>query len=134
MHFGAPPLFPPPSRRQMRENIVPMINVVFLLLIFFMISAHLAPPDPVAVTLPHAQTEARAQAGQSLVLTVEGMAAFGAARGDAALAGAARAASEAGGPLRLRADANADAAALARVLSALARLGVTDVLMMADAP
>ncbi|WP_322867174.1 biopolymer transporter ExbD [Aquicoccus sp. G2-2] len=40
---------PRPVRRPRGEAILPMINVVFLLLIFFLMTAELAPPEPVAV-------------------------------------------------------------------------------------
>ena len=42
----------PPRRRS--ENIVPMINVAFLLLIFFLMTAVIAPRDPVEIDLPTA--------------------------------------------------------------------------------
>lgn len=42
-------------RRQAQEAIVPMINVAFLLLIFFLMAAVLSPPDPVEVKLPTAE-------------------------------------------------------------------------------
>lgn len=41
----------PPPRRPY-EAIVPLINVVFLLLIFFLIAGTVGPTDPVDVTLP----------------------------------------------------------------------------------
>ena len=47
MDFSAPRRAPNRS-----ENIIPMINVVFLLLMFFMLSAQVAPPDPFDVEVP----------------------------------------------------------------------------------
>lgn len=44
--------FAPTARRKPPESIVPMINVVFLLLIFFLMTAQIAPPEPFAVTPP----------------------------------------------------------------------------------
>ena len=40
--------------RPARENIVPMINVVFLLLVFFVMTAQIAPPDPFDIAPPEA--------------------------------------------------------------------------------
>ena len=37
-----------PKRRPRGESIIPMINVVFLLLIFFLLTAQIAPADPAA--------------------------------------------------------------------------------------
>ena len=41
-------------RRPHREPIVPLINVVFLLLIFFMLVGSVRPSEPLAVELPRA--------------------------------------------------------------------------------
>lgn len=38
--------------RSKAENIVPMINVAFLLLIFFLMAAVIAPPNPVSIDPP----------------------------------------------------------------------------------
>jgi periplasmic protein TonB len=46
MDFGSPP------RRPRAESVVPMINVVFLLLVFFLMTATIAPPDPFASVPP----------------------------------------------------------------------------------
>lgn len=46
--------FDPAPRRAVSENLLPMINVVFLLLIFFLIAAKLAPPEPFELTPPEA--------------------------------------------------------------------------------
>ncbi|MDP7539956.1 MAG: biopolymer transporter ExbD, partial [Alphaproteobacteria bacterium] len=37
-------------------NMVPLINIVFLLLIFFMLSSTLVTPDSLEVTLPESET------------------------------------------------------------------------------
>lgn len=41
---------PPPSIRSERENVIPLINVVFLLLIFFMIAGQMTQPEALPVT------------------------------------------------------------------------------------
>ena len=57
--------FPDPPRRKPPESIVPMINVVFLLLIFFLMTAQIAPPDPFEINPPDsAQAGDPAEGGQ----------------------------------------------------------------------
>lgn len=110
------------------ESVTPMINVVFLLLIFFLMTATIAPPAPFEVEPPQAEAEpASTETPDTLHLAADGRMAFGEARGEAALAAAAAAnlGAEQGAPLALRADAGMEAAALARVLSRLGERGVT---------
>ncbi len=115
--------FSAPRRRRPAEPIVPMINVVFLLLIFFLMSAQIAPPAPFDVILPESGVGDRATPADTLYMDAEGQLAFNDARGAAVLdALAARATPEA--PLHIRADAGMEARALARLLPALAARGV----------
>ncbi|MFB9148365.1 ExbD/TolR family protein [Roseovarius ramblicola] len=115
-----------PRRRRAPEPIVPMINVVFLLLIFFLMSAQIAPPAPFDLTLPKGAGGDRAAPADTLYMDAEGRLAFNDARGDAVLAAlAARAAPDA--PLQIRADARLEARALARLLPQLAARGVAQV-------
>jgi biopolymer transport protein ExbD len=120
MEFGAAP------RRARGESVVPMINVVFLLLIFFVMTATIAPPDPFAAR-PPAVADAEA-AGQGEVLHVgpDGALAYGPLRGAAALA-----AVPAGESLRVRADAGLPATELAALLGRLAAAGITDIRLVA---
>lgn len=127
MDFGQPRLHfdNPRPRRAMRETTVPMINVVFLLLVFLLMTAQIAPPVPLDVTVPVAADMAAPEAGPAeLVMGADGVLAFGAFRGEAALAAAAAAA--ASGALTLRADAAAPGAELADVLARLAALGLAE--------
>lgn len=39
------------------QRILPLINIVFLLLIFFMVAGHLAPPDEIVIDPPTSQSE-----------------------------------------------------------------------------
>lgn len=118
------PLLAPRPRRASREPVVPMINVVFLLLIFFLMTAQIAPPAPFDLTLPSASGDE--DAGQTaLYISADGEIAFESARGDAALSQAASLPEDT--PLRLYADATLPAATLAQVLTQLAALGATRV-------
>ncbi|MBN2761331.1 MAG: biopolymer transporter ExbD [Rhodobacteraceae bacterium] len=118
--------FAPPSRpRGPRESVVPMINVVFLLLIFFLMSAQIAPPDPVDIMPPSVALADRPAptdmqvlwlGGEGVLLTADGLAPDMGALGSA---------------VSLRADADAPAADLARVLRDLASAGVREVTLVA---
>lgn len=103
------------------EPIVPMINIVFLLLIFFLMTASIAPPDPFDVLPPDAAIEADALPPQTLFVAADGTLAFEDARGEAVFAALADALPE---PLSIRADARLPAAELAALLPRLAASGV----------
>jgi len=105
------------TKKPRGESIVAMVNVVFLLLIFFLMSARIAPPDPFETTPPSADGPAPV-AGDVLYLSADGDLAYGSARGEAVFA--ALSGRDADMPLVIRADAGAEAAALARLT---ARLG-----------
>lgn len=117
----APPIRPRPPR----ESVVPMINVVFLLLIFFLMTAQITAPDPVEVTPPTvAMADGAVPDGAAVLwlgpegdlLTVDGtfpdLTALGV-------------------EVTLRADADAPAAALARALRDLGQGGVRSVTLVA---
>lgn len=78
--------FRDPPRRNREENLLPMINVIFLLLVFFLIAARLTAPEPFAVTPPNALAQAEAQGDFTLFIAADGLFGYREARGDAALA------------------------------------------------
>jgi biopolymer transport protein ExbD len=103
-----------------------MINVVFLLLIFFLMSAQITPPAPFDVTLPKSADGDHAAPTDTLYMDAKGRLAFNEARGDAVLdALAARATPDEA--LQIRADARMEARALARLLPQLAARGIAQV-------
>jgi biopolymer transport protein ExbD len=120
MEFGRP------SRSPRRDSVVPMINVVFLLLVFFLMTATIVPPDPFGAIPPEAGSAETAERGDTLHVGPEGALAYGALRGAAALA-----ALPAGAPLPVRADAALPAADLAAILARLAAAGITDIRLVA---
>ncbi|WP_102224435.1 ExbD/TolR family protein [Acidimangrovimonas sediminis] len=67
---------PDPPRGPSDGNLLPMINVVFLLLIFFLISAELAPPEPFPVTPPEARPQDARQGDFALYLGADGALGF----------------------------------------------------------
>lgn len=121
MRFAAPP------RPQPTERITPMINVVFLLLIFFLMTATLTPPEPVAVTPPDSRATDAPAEGMALHLDAGGAIAFGEATGTEAEAAAIAQARLSGAPLPLRADHAAEARAVAALVGRLGRAGVARV-------
>jgi len=110
-----------------------MINVVFLLLIFFLMSAQITPPAPFDVTLPESASDNAARPADMLYMDSEGRLAFNAARGEAVYdAIAARATPDT--PLQIRADARLEAQALARLLPELAARGILEIELLTGGP
>ena len=110
------------DRRGPAEPFVPMINVVFLLLIFFLMTAQITPPPPFETEPPTASRGADPQSEAVLHISAEGQFAFADAHGDPAIAEARAAAGEA--PFRVRADGGMEAAKLAAALKRLSAAGV----------
>ncbi len=100
-----------------------MINIVFLLLIFFLMTARIAPPDPFEVTPPEASESAAPEAGAALHVAADGRLAYGEAR-DAAVWEALAAHVSAEETLVIRADTDLAGAELARILARLSEAGV----------
>lgn len=118
---------------------VPMINFVFLLLIFFLLAGRLAPADPLGVTPPRSDVATRAgeAPAAALLLAADGRLALGADLIDAAeLPAHMRAWQVTHGnrPLELKADAGADATNLIAVLQTLRDAGVVEVRLLTRPP
>lgn len=114
-----PPLRP---QRPARDPILPMINVVFLLLIFFLMSARIAPAPPFELVSPQAEPGDMALPETVLWVSAEGVLDHAGLSGEAALE-----ALEAGAPVLLRADAALDAGLLAALLADLAGRGLGEI-------
>lgn len=126
MHFA------PPRRRARPDSIVPMINVVFLLLIFFLMTARIAPTAPFPVTPPEAEARGTEAGAAILHVAIDGTPAYGGMTGPAALAVLAERGDD--GPLLIRADAGLPMDAFAGLLSELAMLGIDDTRLVTVAP
>ncbi len=114
----------PPLRRPRAESIVPMINVVFLLLIFFLMTSHLAQPEPFEVTPPNADLDAEAKAEPVLYIDAEGRMHFDGSEGEDALERLSQASAD-DQVVMLRADAKLEATTLAAILRKLAAAGLS---------
>ncbi len=119
MRFSMPP------RRSASESVVPMINVVFLLLIFFMMSATIMPAPPFDVSLPETDAQIAVAGEMDIYVSASGEVSFQGALNDAAWA--VLAAQPVVNTVTLRADADLSAQKLARVVSRLARIGHTQI-------
>ncbi|CUH67337.1 protein TolR [Thalassovita gelatinovora] len=124
--------FKRPSRRRTTESVVPMINVVFLLLIFFMMSARIAPAPPFDLTLPTAVQNAALEEDRALYLSADGAVGFQGLLG--AKAWAALGVLDKTQELTVRADADLPAPMLAAVLAKLAAMGISSASLALRAP
>lgn len=60
--------FEPPRPKNDDERILPLINVVFLLLIFFMLTGRLATTDPFQIEPPRSAAEGATEAQEAVIL------------------------------------------------------------------
>ena len=121
----------PPAKRPPRESIVPMINVVFLLLIFFLMTAQITPPDPFEITPPKSNAQDPAEGRQILYVSAEGKLVYGDHEGDDVFA--AFADLDQTEPLMIRADHSVAADRIAALLPRLAASGVSRVKLISAA-
>ena len=120
--------FQPPRLKSDDERILPLINVVFLLLIFFMLAGKLASIDPVEVTPPRSASEGTIDT-RELVIAVgaKGDLAFDGERIDrASLEGAVAERLIGGTDLRicLKADSGTDSVHVIAIMEILREAGV----------
>ena len=117
----------PRPRNSDEERVLPLINVVFLLLIFFMLAGKLAVTDAFEVAPPRSASEAQPQAREMLVLVgADGRLALGdEILEERALQTAVSARVANGDPrIRLKADGRAEAARVVEVMELLREAGV----------
>ena len=122
-----------PPRKPRKEAIVPMINVVFLLLIFILMTSQLAQPEPFKVTPPVSSVEGEPESDPVLFINAEGRLSFDAQEGDSAIEALAAQSNE-NDVIQLRADAELAAGTLAQVLRDLSAAGLSRVELIVAAP
>lgn len=103
------------------EPVVPMVNIVFLMLMFLLMAAHFADPGAGGTRGLVANADAPANP-RLLILAASGALTYGPLREAEAVAAAVAA-----GPVRLQAEGTVEARHLARALDALARAGASRV-------
>lgn len=116
---------------RLAEPLLPMIDVVFFLIVFFMIASRFAEPEPFALDRPVAGAEEEVTSERSLYLSADGVVAVrgadGVVEGDAAVAALAARCADDCGPVLIHADAGAPASVLAGLVPKLAAAGLGDV-------
>ena len=117
--------FDTPRKDKHEPPVVPMINVVFLLLIFFLLSAQIAPPGPFPVTPPDAASGVRMPGRDTLFISRTGELAYLGLRGNDVWPPLQR--RGAGVALTIRADGMAPAQTVAAVLARLRAQSAKDV-------
>lgn len=120
-------------------GVLPLINVVFLLLVFFLLAGQLVAADPFAVRPPVSSAPGDgAPAVPTILLAADGrLAVVGAEGGDREAADDALAGLVADGPpplVRLKADGQVPAERVTRLLRRLEGLGVARVHLLATPP
>lgn len=63
---------PPAPRRRARDGALPLINIVFLMLIFFLIAGTVAPPLPRDLTLPDLASDTAEPPPDALAILADG--------------------------------------------------------------
>jgi biopolymer transport protein ExbD len=131
------------SKADTEAGILPLINVVFLLLIFFMLAGQLTaagpfpvmPPESAAAGAPDLQQEGEPREAVILLAADGRLALDGALVEEAALkaALAERLAAVPGLPVHLKADGDAEAAAVVAVMETLRDAGVRRLQLFAQA-
>jgi biopolymer transport protein ExbD len=122
-----------PTKRAQPENTIPLINVVFLLLIFFMLAGKLGQRDPFELTPPTSNSEhAPTERPATVYVGPDGRTALG---GEVtaleALEAAVRERLDAGSAVvRLKTDEGAEANRVIDVMDALRRAGVERVTVL----
>ena len=120
--------FQPPRPRNDEERVLPLINVVFLLLIFFMLAGKLSASDPFQVQPPRSLSEGPPAPQDSLVLVgADGRLALDGVVMEGTVLKAAlaeRLADTAEVRVRLKADGRAEAARVVAVMELLREAGV----------
>ena len=112
--------FDAPTRRRGDENIVPMINVVFLLLVFFLMTAQIAPPLPEPIITPTGTGDAPAGQNSRLYIGASGIPSYMEATGQAAID---MILAQRPDRVTLYADRRLDASALVRIVNSITSQG-----------
>ena len=123
----------PPRRASDDGHLIPLINVIFLMLIFFMLMGRITASEPLRVTPPTSGSgHERDAAGLVLLIDAEGQMALGDRRIEAGEleAAIARRGEPASRHLTIKADARLKASELRAVLDRLRETGIEGVDLM----
>lgn len=128
---------PRPERRARGVAILPLINVVFLLLMFIVLAGIIRSPDPFALTPPQASQGEQANSpaiDQTVFVSPTGEVRFRNVTGEQAMLDLVKllAARDELTALTLRADAGTSAAGIVRLVEGLRATGITQVHLQAE--
>lgn len=124
------------TKRSSEENIIPLINIVFLLLVFFLLAGTLTPRPPFELQAVPAGESPHADVPEGALYISPSGAMFyqGRVVRLAELEGAARAGHERSKPLEILMDRRLKAETLFPVMETLARAGITKVRLLSERP
>lgn len=128
---------PPPTEEHRTElSVVPLVNVVFLLLVFFMLAGQISSPEPLDVQPPRSISDQEATGESvSVLLTRDGQIALGRVIVPVSELGGRVAgilAEQPGAAFQVKADARVDAVRLIRVMESLRAAGVERLTLLAE--
>lgn len=125
---------PAPEPRQDSENVLPLINVVFLMLIFFMLTAAIEPPEPFEVDPPQSLDHPRTGAANDVVVldTLDRIAFANreVTRSELLSMVASGSMSAVTGQVKLKVDANVEALKLISLIEDLERAGMKQIKLL----
>jgi biopolymer transport protein ExbD len=120
-----------PYRHRNREHLGALVDIVFLLLVFFMLAGRITSPDPLAVKPPESTAEAAVDQGEiRIVLTADGRVALNdkqVERDSLGLLLKPQLAAEPNATIDLKADAEVATGEVIRVMKVLRDAGVKSV-------
>jgi len=107
------------------ENFVPMINIIFLLLIFFMISAQIMPKEPFELVIPKSSSKIQLLERDTLFISSDKTVYYNDAFNESAWIALGKRSTKTS--LSLRADISLPASALTDLIARLKIIGITQV-------
>ncbi|MCP4187371.1 MAG: biopolymer transporter ExbD [Gammaproteobacteria bacterium] len=129
------------SEEEANINLTPLIDVVFLLLIFFMVSTTFDTTSQLKITLPEASQNEVKRGAQELNILIDSKGRFflnsrelSSQKSDALMAAVQRALDGADRPIIIQSDAQSPVQALVTAMDVVGRLGLTQVSIATTRP
>lgn len=128
---------PPPTEEHRTElSVVPLVNVVFLLLVFFMLAGQISSPEPLDVQPPRSISDQEAtEEGVSVLLTLDGQVALERVvvpESELTERTAAILAERPAAAFQVKADARVDAVRMIRIMESLRAAGVERLTLLTE--
>ncbi len=128
---------PPPTEEHRTElSVVPLVNVVFLLLVFFMLAGQISSPEPLDVQPPRSISDQEAtEEGVNVLLTRDGQVALEhvvVSESELTERVAAILAERPAAAFQVKADARVDAVLMIRIMEGLRAAGVEQLTLLTE--